>query len=129
MFASDSHNVTDKFMSQSYVFGCTSVHAFVQDWRRLVGTEVARIFPPIRGVSLAISLLEQHKVLGLLVMPQSRASNKAIQVNNLKGATVSLLFTIPRSADSCLSSLRVPAFLGLQVLYIQWTKTFYKTII
>jgi hypothetical protein len=127
LFASDSHHVTDKFVSQNYVPGCTAVQAFVHDWRRLVGTELAWNFPPIRRVSSTISLLEQHKVSGLLVIPQSRASNEAIQVYRLKGATVSLPFTIPRSADSCLPSLRVPdnslnpAFLGLQVLYIQWT--------
>jgi hypothetical protein len=126
IFASDIHHQAPEFCSRIFVPGCKAIDAFRQDWAELLQSRTAWVFPPNRAVSQSLSLIEQHKVDALLVMPLSVASNEAIQLSQLK-AVVQGPFTIPRAADSCTASMRVPAttlnpaFLGLRVFHIVWT--------
>jgi hypothetical protein len=126
LFASDSHHTRDEFVSKTYSPGCTEVDAYRLDWALLMKGRVAWVFPPVRGVSQALSLLDRHKMDALIVMPMAESSNERIQLQQLT-AIVSGPFTIPKSADSLTPSLRVPdgtlnpAFLGLGVFRIRWS--------
>lgn len=127
LFASDIHHTTAQFVSRLYAPGCAAAQAFALDWKRLVGDDVAWVFPPLRGMSAAISLVERFKIDALVVLPNAPAAIEQIQIASLTQASVSLPFTIPRMATSCLPSLRVPdgtlnpAFVGLQVRLVRWS--------
>jgi hypothetical protein len=126
MFGSDVHHPAPEFISRVYMIGCTALDAFRQDWGSLLQGRTAWVSPPPRAISRALSLVEQHTITALFVMPSSGALNKSIQLHQLSGAQVSKPFTIPRSADSLIASSRVPpgtldpAFLGLAVYSISW---------
>jgi hypothetical protein len=127
IFASDTHHVSEAFVSQFYVPGCLAVDALRQDWRKLAGPfGVAWVFPPIIYVSLALSLINVYRLDALLCLPVKSASNELIQLNELKAAYVSAPLHIPKEHNSCIPSCRVPvaslnpAFLGLGVVHIHW---------
>lgn len=126
LFASDVHHTTDLFISKIYTPGCAGAQAFGLDWKQLVGTRIAWVFPPLRAMSSALSLVERFRISALIVIPNSKGAIEQIQLANMLGATVSLPFTVPRAVESCRPSLRVPsgtlnpAFTGLQIRLITW---------
>jgi hypothetical protein len=127
LFASSANHVTQKFMAQFYTPGCTAVHAFKQDWSRFLGAaDVAWVFPPIRSISQVISLLERYQVNALICMPVRVETNEAIQLKALQQVSISEPFMLPKVADSCIPSCRVPsgtqnpAFLGLGIYLLKW---------
>jgi hypothetical protein len=127
LFASISPHVVDKYLSRYYTPECAGVHALKLDWSQIVSPhDVAWIFPPTKAGSQVVSLIQQFKVDALLCVPALVGSNELIQIRSLKEARVSAPFEVPRSADSCTVSCRVPAqtlnpaFLGLKVFRIQW---------
>jgi hypothetical protein len=91
-----------------------------------VGYESAWIFPPARGLSQALSLLEKYRIEALVVMPTSKPSNKRTQLQNM-GAQISGPFTVPKEENSTNLNMRVPegtlnpAFLGLGVYRVGWS--------
>jgi hypothetical protein len=127
LFASSSHHVVDKYLTRFYTPGCAGVHALKLNWSQVVGPqEIAWIFPPTKICSQVVSLIQQFKIDALLCVPALVGSNELIQIQSLQGARVSAPFEIPRSADSCTPSCRVPAqalnpaFLEIKVFLIQW---------
>jgi hypothetical protein len=127
IFASDAHHVVDKYVTQFYAPACAAIHALKLNWQELVGQGLAWIFPPTRASSLALSLIQRFRVNALFCAPvQEPGSNEHLQIQSLQGAIVSVPFQIPRSAESCTPSCRVPAgalnpaFLGLKVFMITW---------
>jgi hypothetical protein len=127
LFASDIHHVASKFVSKFFTPGCIAVDATKQDWKRLSSAQdVIWLFPPSRQVSLALSLLEASRVQALVCLPIREGSNELIQLRQLQGAKVSDPYAIPRHADSCIPSSRVPegtlnpALLQLGVVHISW---------
>lgn len=126
LFGSDTHHHASVFVSRVFVPGCTAVDAFRQDWAELVQGGTAWVFPPVRAVSRALSLIEQHAISALIVMPSGSAANERIQLSQLSGAVVSEPFTIPRTVHSLIASPRVPAetlnpaLLGLAVYKVSW---------
>lgn len=127
LFASDSHHQAPIFVSRVFTIGCKGVDAFRLNWGEIVGEQTAWIFPPLRAVSQALSLLEQYKIPALVVMPSSTASNEYIQLHRLTGASITGPFTIPRAVQSLHASSRVPAgtlnpaLIGLAVFRISWS--------
>jgi hypothetical protein len=127
MFASDSHHVSDAFVSRFYVPGCLAADALRQDWRKLAGQfGLAWVFPPIRYVSLALSLIRAYRQEALICLPVKSGSNELIQLYGLEAAYVSAPLLIPREQNSCIPSCRVPAaslnpaFMSLGVVHIHW---------
>jgi hypothetical protein len=127
LFASDIHHVVDRFVSHFYTPDCFAIDAFHQDWGRLIGPYgIAWIFPPLRFVSSALSLLGACQKEALVCLPIKSGSNELIQLHQLEGASISAPYVIPRDSGSCISSCRVPlaslnpAFLGLGVIQVHW---------
>jgi hypothetical protein len=126
IFASHSHHVAEIFVSQCYSPGCTAVDAHRIQWDRLVGSQIAWVFPPVQNASLALSLLAEYRVSALVCIPFQAGSNELIQLKALKARVISRPFMVPKLASSCIPSKRVPqnslnpAFLNLAVLYVQW---------
>jgi hypothetical protein len=56
LFASDSHHMTDEFISKSYTPGCTDVDAFRLNWAELLQGRTAWIFPPVRGLARRLAI-------------------------------------------------------------------------
>jgi hypothetical protein len=126
LFASDIHHVTDRFVSQFHIPGCLAIDAFHQSWEELIGPGIAWLFPPVRYVSRALSLIESAKKEALIFLPIKSGSNELIQLYRLKGASVSPPLEIPRESSSCVPSCRVlasslkPSFLGLGIVRVRW---------
>jgi hypothetical protein len=127
IFASDAHHTTAKFISQFFTPGCQAVDATRIDWSVAVPKgEVAWIFPPNKYVSTAKSMIERYQIDALICFSVRLGSNELIQLHQIKGADVSSPFPIPRSAESCTPSCRVPsaslnpAFLELGIFRITW---------
>lgn len=126
LFASDVHHTANHFITRIYSPGCAGAQAFGLDWKRLVGTSIAWVFPPLRAMSSALTLVERFQINALVVLPNSKIAIEQIQLQSIPEAIVSLPFTVPRAESSCIPSLRVPAstlnpaFVGLQVRFISW---------
>jgi hypothetical protein len=90
------------------------------------GEQLGPVFPPVRAVSRALSLIEQHAISALIVMASGSAANERIQLSQITGAVVSQPFTIPRTVRSLIVSPRVPAEIlnpalpGLAVYKVFW---------
>lgn len=68
--ASDVHHVSDAVVSQFYTPGCMAVDAFRHDWGALLSpSDLAWIFPPIKSVILAISLVQAYTQNALICLP------------------------------------------------------------
>lgn len=127
IFASDAHHVADKFLSLYYTPGCFAVDAIKQDWATiLASSDLIWVFPPHRQVSVALSLLESARIEALVCMPVKSGSNEVIQLRQMAKASISAPYMVPRQADSCVASARVPsgtlnpAFLDLGVVHVIW---------
>lgn len=127
LFASDANHVVGTYITPFYTPGCAGVHAFKLDWRKLVGSKgLAWIFPPTRASSQVLSMVEKSKISALICAPMQEGSNELLQLKSLVGAKVSAPFIVPRSAESCTPSCRVPsntlnpAFIGLKIFLVTW---------
>ncbi|GAQ91116.1 DNA/RNA polymerases [Klebsormidium nitens] len=130
LYASGQFHKAKRFVTKYYCPGCTAVHANAQDWNEIVEPrEWAWAFPPPGLAIQALKRLELFKVNALVCVPAPKGSMVDIVLGRLQGARVEGPILIPKSAASCLPSLRVPngtlnpAFLGLAVYSIQWHKT------
>lgn len=110
VFASDIHHVADRFVSAFYVPGCAAVQAIYQDWQALLPhpSDTVWAFPSTKAISTTLSIIERQRANAIIIMPTRTASNEWIQVHNLSG-NVSEPFPLPRRAELCCPSLRVPA--------------------
>jgi hypothetical protein len=127
MFASHAHHTADRFVSQFYAPGCLAVDSLRLNWSQLIRAgEVVLVFPPLRRVSTAITLIERYRTEALLCVPVKLGSNQIIQLRQMKAAIVSQSFPVPRQSSSCNPSGRVlkgainPAFLELGIMHITW---------
>jgi hypothetical protein len=85
LFGSDIHHRASMFISRVFMSGCTAVDAFRQDWAELVQGETSWVFPPVRAVSRTLSLIEQHAISALVVMPGGSAreyTNEPVERSN-----------------------------------------------
>lgn len=127
LFASDTYHLASLFAFRVFTKGCAGVDAFQLNWAEFVGEHTAWVFPPLRAVSQALSLIELHRIQALVVMPSSTAANEYIQLQQLTRASISGPFTIPRAVQSLHASSRVPAgtlnpaLIGLAVFRVSWT--------
>jgi hypothetical protein len=127
MFASDVNHVVPRFASAFHVPGSLAVHALRQDWLHLLSHRSAIVwaFPPTKLVSKTLSLLERQQVNAVFILPSKPTSNDWIQVLNVT-RNVSRPYLLPRVADLCRPSLRVPVeainpiLMGLAAFHIQW---------
>jgi hypothetical protein len=126
LFASDVHHVTKRFISAFYVPGCIAVQSFAQDWSSLLSdpSATAWAFPPTKTISVALTSIEYQHINAIFILPTRLMTNDWIQVHNIQGR-LSEPFQLPRQADLCCPSLRVPAgainpiLMGLTTFYIQ----------
>jgi hypothetical protein len=127
LFASDAHHVTRAFVSQFYTPGCIAVDALHHDWDRLIEPDgIAWVFPPVRHVSIAISLKGKYRKDVLICLPIKAGTNELIQLFNMQAKSISEPLSIPREQANCIPSCRVPkaslnpAFLSLGIVRVQW---------
>lgn len=128
LFASGDLHVTTKFVSKYYTPGCAAVLAQALDWNTIIEPgQCAWVFPPPGLAGLAVSLVQRFEVNALLCISAPEGSLVRIQIANMAPQAFGKVFQIPKLESSCQPSLRVPertrnpAFLGLQVYYIDWS--------
>jgi hypothetical protein len=127
IFASDANHVVSRFVSAFYVPGSLAIQALTQSWPKLLTHRAATVwaFPPIKLVSETLSLLERQRINAIVILPSKTSSNDWIQVLNLAG-TLSQPYFLPKVADLCRPSLRVPSeginpiLMGLAAFHISW---------
>jgi hypothetical protein len=127
VFATDVNYIVPRFELAFYVPGSLAVQALIQNWPELLTHRTATVwaFPPTKLVSETLSILEQQKVNAIIILPSKTSSNEWIQVRRVAGKVTQPYF-LPRDADLCRPSLRVPPeainpiLMGLAAFHLQW---------